>query len=159
MSVQAEKVIEALGVDNRPFLEITLNLPRTAAFLKSNSFSQKKIYSNKFNLIISALLNTYGTSRYTFEYCRDGQIHLHGIIYLAPNVIYCPVGLLSDAVKAYLNTLSPKFRVFKPGAVRYYDNDNTVKYTDASICASYRLDQLKREVEWSAYMDKFVGKI
>lgn len=153
-----EKDIQSTRGEYPPFLEVTLNLPRTATFLKLNSFDQKKLYFRRFSIMLASLLNTYKSQEHHFEYCKDGQIHLHAIVYIKEEAVFIAVGLLSDFIKSYLKTLPVKQQVIKAGAFRYYDESKTIKYTDAPICTSIRLDQDERRIAWLAYIRKFENK-
>lgn len=138
------------------YIEITLNYPRTATFLKYGSFEQKRMYTRLWNVIINnfTTLMRVNSSRAVFEYCRSGQVHLHGYLVIEPNTKYYVAGLVSDMVKCYLNELPKKYNKFVEKCIYYFDDDNTVCYKCPSIKICHRTSQLDRFTEWEEYLSK-----
>lgn len=130
-------------------LEITLNYPRTSAFVAKPSLKQKELYIRIWNIIKCACgIPLY--SNITFEYCKSGHIHLHG--YIIPSIsTYYIIGYISDIVKAYLSLLPKKYQRYVD--THMYSEFN--RYRGPSICVQYNND-VERFKTWEAYMRKTV---
>ncbi len=125
------------------YLEITLNYPRTALFLKKNSTQQKALYSKIWHYIKNAC-GIPDESPFVFEYCSTGQVHLHG--YISLHGKYFIMGAISDIVKSILNSLPKKYCMFKEGSM-YVDYE---RYRCPSCCVQHR-DNIDK---WLTYMNK-----
>lgn len=112
------------------YIGITMNFPRTKAFLNASSKKQKEHYYKLwFNI-----MNTLGfpkDSKYCYEYCKSGQIHLHGYISIHRKCFV--MGALSDLTKAYLKLLPPKHQQFRESYM--YDKFSRVRC--ASLCLQW----------------------
>lgn len=135
------------------YLEITLNYPRTASFLRMDSVEQKNLYRKIWSSIRTVCVG-FGdhTDDYTFEYCRSGQIHLHG--YLPVYDKYFIEGIISDVVKKFLNGLPKKYNKFNENNMF----DNFHRYRCPSILVQHDnlndVNETKRFHKWKLYMYK-----
>lgn len=138
------------------YLEITLNYPRTVSFLKMNSMRQKVLYIKIWSHI-RATLNQYSIifrhCDYEFEYCKTGQIHLHGYIPVYEDKYFIE-GIISDVVKRYLEGLPRKYSKFNEKNMY----PELHRYKCPSICVQH--DNLSDPIEsdrferWKQYMIK-----
>lgn len=115
------------------FVGITLNYPRTKRFLNANSNAQKHIY----NLWFRSFKNTFDILdshefEFHYEYCKTGQIHLHGFIPIYQKEFFIN-GLLSDLAKAALQYLPAKYQNFNENCLF----PDCFRYRCPSMCLQY----------------------
>jgi len=132
--------------------EITMNYPRTSAFVLATSERQKKIYAELWRKTIAVFDSlTITKSRYIYEYCKSGHVHLHGYIDIELEKFY-PVGGIADLVKTYLNLLPKKYQ-------KYIDSKMSAewaRYRDNNICVQYvEIDNKQRIHDWETYINKY----
>ncbi len=129
-------------------LEITLNYPRTHSFMNKVSNEQKKMY----RILWNSISNIFGMEKakgYTYEFCKNGHIHLHGYIAFKEGEKYSPIGAVSDIVKSYLQKLPKKYCAYKDA----YMYGDLIRYRSPSICVQYNND-IDRLVQWQKYIIK-----
>lgn len=140
----------------RGYLEITLNYPRTVSFLKMSSVKQKILYIKIWSHVRATLNHPDVIMRhsdYEFEYCKTGQIHLHGYIPVYTEKYFIE-GIISDVVKRYLEGLPKKHSKFNEKNM--YPEFH--RYKSPSICVQH--DNMSDPVEsdrfdrWKKYMIK-----
>lgn len=130
------------------YIEVTMNYPRTPTFLKLNSIRQKELYKRLwFNT--KNIPKICIKSEMVFEYCKSGQVHLHGYVILDHSEAFHILGLISDYVKNYLSLLPNKYDKFNEASMF----EKYERYRCPSICVQYKegLDSL---VLWEKYMEK-----
>jgi len=138
-------------------LAITLNLPRTTLFLRMLSHEQKQRYASIWHQITKLPVGvTVLHNKYTFEYCKSGQVHLHGYLQLSFPHMYYPAGVISDLVKRTKRLIGKK-ECF----VEKYYYPQWEKYRDPLICVKRLLVTKDKEnpdeytiIDWLQYMHK-----
>lgn len=136
-------------VSKHGFFEITLNYPRTATFIKMLSTKQKILYAKLFRTITHCISPPH-ESKYVYEYCKSGHVHLHG--YMIPSIkSYYILGYIADMVKTYVSLLPKKYSKYVDSCMFSKYN----RYRSASICIQYsdKLDEFNR---WLMYMRKTI---
>lgn len=143
-------------VNQGAYLEITMNLPRTPTFLKADSDKQKALYTTIFNKTFNCIpmVKLAKHKEFIFEYCKSGQIHLHGYITLNDDVKYNAHGLISDLTKRYLECQPKKYSKFSENKMYTFDNGDTVCYKTDSLKLSWKNNQDSRFDEWLNYIQK-----
>lgn len=138
------------------YLEVTLNYPRTASFLKMCSVKQKILYSKIWHHVRSFQVQpgmVFVDDDYEFEYCKSGQIHLHGYLPIYKKEYFIE-GILSDVAKLYLEGLPKKYNKFND--VHMFPDLH--RYRCPSICLQHDNMSIPTEVErferWKSYMTK-----
>lgn len=130
-------------------LAITLNCPRSKRFLSLTSEEQKRAYRSMFMKLVEYKIEFLDEMEYDyeFEYCKTGQIHLHGWISYGTTKVLSLAGLVSDTVKRYLRM--PMIRqVYREKA--YFPT--LQRYRSASICVQICDDEYFDH--WKNYMIK-----
>lgn len=145
-----------LVVEQSPYsgyIAVTLNYPRTPQFLKYNQAQQCRFLKNIFNGVVHGYESLILDSNMTFEHCKTGQIHLHGVIKLQGK--YFIAGAISDIAKAFKKFI-PTGRKYTH--VRYFNersyNPVYERYRDAYICLQHFDPYDKRIPEWETYINK-----
>jgi len=136
-------------------LEVTLNLPRVKGFVNAKQDEQRAMYCRRWRQIIHSVspLGTGLLHRCTYEVCKTGHVHLHGIIYLPVDKKYFVDGIVADVVKTYLQTLPRRYSTYKDGCM----NKKFPTYRSPSISCSYVYkDDLTRINHWEGYINKCV---
>lgn len=123
------------------FLEITLNPPRVKGYLNLPSKTQKSVLLKVFR---NATVKYNCSSEYIYEYCKDGQIHLHGFIKMLDHGIIA--GLIQDVAKCFL-------RCFKLSNSSRYYNSEWMRFRAPCCCIQFRYKP-EDIAEWKAYMMK-----
>jgi len=113
------------------YIGVTMNFPRTKAFLNCNSAKQKDIYVKLWHAIKNTL-QVDPTNHYTFEFTKLGQVHLHGWIKVDITDFFI-MGALSDIAKAYNRILPPKYKQFRENDL----NTEYRRYRSPSLCLQY----------------------
>lgn len=131
--------------------EITLNYPRTTAFVNAIATKQKRMYSDWWRKGIAILgIENIKHSGMMFEYCKTGHIHLHGYVFLDEVKIY-PVGGIADLSKTFLSFLTKKYR-------KYCDHNlypEYGRYRSPAVVVQYRYkSETARAREWLDYITK-----
>lgn len=136
-------------------LEVTLNYPRTQSFKNMRNERAKLLYKMLFRDII----HTYGPNgfdpertRYTYEVCQSGYLHLHGIIYFKIPQRYSVTGLICDCVKTYLADLPRKYGKFSEHFL--FPQFNRYRSPSITIQWDHLIDDFKRVQQWETYIDK-----
>lgn len=138
----------------RVLLEVTINLPRRkkngspTPFALMTSREQRRHYELLFKKMVHYKMfdsqedeDMLKNSDYRFEYCQDGNVHLHGYIEYCDTPAHFPVGVICDAVKNFsrhtsknynASYLYPNFNRYKSPiiVVQYFNNDNEEKYEE-----------------------------
>lgn len=128
------------------FLEVTLNHPRTKTFMNIDSYTQRRCLRNLFLKVCG----TYDcTHTHVFEFCKDGQIHLHGFIHIHTEGLV--VGAIQDIAKVFLRS----FRQFNH---KDYFNAEWLRFRSPAICIQYRENEAE-QLSWIAYMNKHQGEL
>ncbi|UOF76860.1 putative replicase [Circoviridae sp.] len=134
-------------------LEVTLNHPRTATFLKMTSDKQKALYKKMYDIII----NRYGPgmcykSTGAFEYCRSGQVHMHmSLFYCLPHKMVNIWGTIADMARLIHSMLPKKYSIFNEKCM----DEKYFKYRVPSMCIQFNsLTEEKRIAEWETYIRK-----
>lgn len=140
------------------YLEITLNYPRTATFLKMNSAKQRMLYI-KIWMILRGSVDfplagmEHAHSDFQFEYCKSGQVHLHGYLPIYKKKYFIE-GIISDLVKLYLEGMPKRYSKFSES----FMFPELHRYRSPSICVQHDNLQLNGEVErmerWKTYITK-----
>lgn len=116
----------------KAIIQVTINYPRTAKFLKSNSVQQKQIYKKLFEVLYHSMgMNTLEYD-FVFEACKSGQIHLHGW-FEVEHSIRVPTVLLSDMAKQFLLYMPKKYSHFLEAHI--YPQYS--KYRAPALCMKY----------------------
>lgn len=142
-----QKDIDDTGalVMNGGFIQVTLNHPRTKTFLNMSSHQQKELYAKIFR-VLKNTITIDPHSDYTFEYCKSGQVHLHGFIQIPDEKRVFVLGAISDVAKKYLSLL--------PGSHSNFNERNMygkfLRYRSPSICLQYAMENNS----WLEYMNK-----
>lgn len=151
---EPREILELVGKDIREegYVEVTLQYPRTSSFTNMVSTKQKQIYRRSFNHIKDSIpMNLVEDYGHVYEYCENGHVHLHGYIQIKGT--HCPIGVVSDVVKTYLNVLPKKYGRYKEGCISY----EYLRYRDRPICCQYR--NLLEKSKWvDGYMQKHQEK-
>lgn len=140
-------------------LEITMNYPRTTRFKNSSTQEQKNLYRILWEKLICFKGMDhidYFNSRYTYEVCKSGHVHLHGALYLRVPALYYVNGLLADCARAFLKMMPKRYSNYSD-AYMHVDWD---KYTCPSICI-HHVDTTNKErvIEWETYIDKYKSQV
>lgn len=133
------------------YLLITMNYPRTKSFVNKTSTEQKKLYSKLFQTLegINFLTNN---SKYIYEYCQSGHIHLHGYVEMNVETKGSPIGAVADVVKRYLSMLPKKYQTYNDKSMF----SEYIRYRCPSICVQYIFkDDVEGLKQWETYMNKF----
>lgn len=131
------------------FLEITLTHPHTQGWLKKTTTEQKKWFSVVWNKIKNSL-GIPKDSKFVFEYHKNGQVHLHGVLLYDIKDKFYINGMVLDYVRSYIKYLPAKYN-------KLYDkllNQDKHYYQSAPVKVSYRVDNPERYEEWIAYLLK-----
>lgn len=134
------------------FFEITIHYPCTALWLKMSAEKQRKKLSVIFRDAICALpLDKHYSSRHVFEFGKNGQVHLHGVLVVNDDFKHIPVGSISDIVKVILSYFPKKYNKFCTSHL-YAQWD---RYAAAQCCVQYRSKtETERYAEWTNYLSK-----
>lgn len=135
-------------------IEITLNHPRTVAFVNSIQFRQKNIYLKIWSGIKEIYKDIIYDSDFKFENCRDGTIHMHGVLLVSFPQNLSRVGLISDMVKLALAYLPKKYNHFETSNIKYFDDDMTISYRCASTLIKICTEQEEQFFRWYEYINK-----
>lgn len=111
---------------------------------------------------IKDIVDPYAEESHTYEFCKSGHVHLHGMIRLRSNFQLIPIGGISDIVKKFCRSYtvhvcakdrnSPPIR-YCERSIFYLDN----VYKAPAICVRYRgVNEDERMKEWLEYMYKCV---
>lgn len=134
-------------------LQVTINYPRTASFLKMSSQKQKLLYIKIFNILYNAIGMNTGDYDIVFEACKSGQIHLHGWFTIQHDYRVISV-LLSDIVKQFLQCLPKKYSTFKESNI--YSQYN--RYRSPALCLQYidlsNDEDIQKQQNFIEYMKK-----
>lgn len=112
------------------YIGFTLNYPRTVKFLNATSSQQRQMYLKWFHEFKSAL-NMGPEYDYAFEYCKTGQVHMHGYITLYGK--HFINGAVSDITKKILSHLPKSHNKFKES----YLHSEYHRYRCPAICVQY----------------------
>lgn len=129
---------------------ITLNLPRTKFYMTKTSEEQKKHLRKGFDLFLSKhpMFCKNVTKDIQFEFCQDGNIHLHAIVQYFTEVIGCIAGLIADCVKTLIKVFKIKDcydgKRYKPEWERYRCPFSCIQYLTTN----------KQIHDWVAYLNK-----
>lgn len=124
------------------YFEVTINYPRTKAFLNKTSEKQKQIYRLIWHNIKCTLGQPESTD-FTFEACKTGQIHLHGYIGIKlENII--PAILICDLAKNILKCLPKKYANFNEA--NYYPDYKRFRNPAICIQNSSSIDKWKEYI-------------
>jgi len=141
------------GVNNISHYGITINYPRTTKFLNLDSRGQQILYNKVWHNIV----NTLGVpidSKFTFEYCQSGQIHLHG--YISINSKHYIYGAISDLAKAIHRQFPGTRKNYKEGALMPLFK----RYRFPGLCIQYyddydsNADPKANFSHWKKYIEK-----
>lgn len=130
---------------------VTINHPRSVIFLNVQSDRQKLMYAKIWQQL--AYSCNIVTKDFIFEYCKSGQIHLHGLVVYKFVSAGHIIGLISDIVKSLLPALGSgknKRESFQEASM--YSQWN--RYRSPAICVQY-LDTDKSILDWKIYMSKY----
>lgn len=137
------------------YLAVTVNYPRTPAFIKLDQKGQCNFYNRMYNTVVknySALISDTN-SFYSLEHCKSGQIHMHAQIALRGK--YFIAGAISDIVKAF-KLFIPKGRKYR--SVSLYSESNYYasieRYRDAHIVVQHFDWDNPRVPQWETYIVK-----
>jgi len=154
-----EKFVDALGgntqnfshmiQENHEYVAITINPPRTKWWTHRTSTEQ----GATLKLLLSRISNNLDLKcikgfNYTLEYCKDGNIHLHGYISIPRGHVVSHAGLVNDIARVAHRTM-PKNAFCIPYHEKYY-NHELGKYQAPCICIKM-VDNMER---WLSYMYK-----
>lgn len=134
-------------------LEITLNFPRTTVFKNAKSDSQKALYLRLLQIIKCTFgPTTLEECEYTFEYCKNGHIHMHASLLFNFPHLHIPIGVVSDVVKTYLKQLPKRYSNYQEGSMFV----NYIRYKSPSITVQYvSIEDSKRSEIWKTYINKY----
>lgn len=140
------------GYHSECFIEITLNYPRTQTFLNKNSTQQQALYCKLWNRVKNArCVTALQEAGHVYEYCKSGQVHMHGYMRLKYDRPHFVFGVISDIVKSYLNCLPKRYQNYSERHLHY----EYKRYRCPSICVQYRdIDDKERIDLWHKYMRK-----
>lgn len=134
------------------YIELTMNYPRSARFVKMRTAKQHQFY----NQILSIVLQSIGPGKLElenkcFEINGDGNYHCHALIRCVTAVHHFPIGVVSDMVKTYLELLPKKYSKYSGTAM----HPGYVRYRCPSIVCQYR-DMTDPHVDvFRNYIDKY----
>lgn len=134
------------------FTAVTINLPRVKSFTMMTSTEQKTFLKRIFaDAIKKCNLPYIANYTCTFEPCKDGNIHLHGMFYhkmqsLESNINIIIPGLVTDVVKSIHLMFNRSLK-----AMKYSD-----KYLRCSspICVTQYLNSHDEFIRWMKYIYK-----
>lgn len=130
-------------------LGITINHPRTPAFLKLSSARQIDMYRKIWHVIKNAFEWNMTYEELKFEFCKDGQVHLHvAVIYKSKGVV---IGLISDLAKRIHACMPKKYSNFNPHCL--YSNYN--RYRAPCTCIQFYESQEEFDSKWITYINKY----
>ncbi len=134
------------------YVEITLNYPRTTAFIKETTIKQRKRYASYLD-IIRCTFGLHNCTEYETQYetCQSGHIHSHSLFKYEFPTAHFPRGVIADIVKTYLALLPKKYQLYKDCNMDLKYN----KYKSPAICIQY-IDSTdtNRISVWEKYMRK-----
>nr|DAV46398.1 MAG TPA: replication protein A [Bacteriophage sp.] len=135
---------------DRDCVAFTINCPRTHSFKKLQSNDQKRLYKIIIRKALDKMDKTIiGCYEYTFEYCKDGHVHMHGIVHM--NKGNNMVGYLMDldrTLRLIINKLLNKKTPYKDCY-----NDNFKRIQKPAYCLQLLLE-LENIEHWYKYMYK-----
>lgn len=141
-------------------IEITLNLPRTLAFLSQSSFGQRAQYRVRYNQLLWYVKTIFIESvdeiqnTLIFEYCKTGQVHAHACIKFNTDKKFSGPGLVSDLTKIYLNSLNKRYKDYQESCLTIKDSETTYIYFCPSIKLALHCGQPERQNTWDTYIAK-----
>lgn len=137
--------------EDRYRLEITLNYPRTAKFLRMTELEQKAHYRNWIDDSLEIYKGRIEKADIFFEKCRSGLFHVHMSITMVSTKTFYIFGLISDVVKEFVFRLPKRYAKFD--VLNY--NCLFRRYRCPSICIQYvEGDDQIRCLHWEAYIRK-----
>jgi len=133
------------------YVAITINPPRTKWWTHRTSVEQ----ANTLKLLLSRISNNLDLKckkgfNYAMEYCKDGQVHMHGYISIPKGNVMSFAGLVNDVARV-AHRIMPAKSFTIPYNEKYY-NTELCKYQSPCICIKI-CDNVER---WLAYMYKDV---
>lgn len=130
---------------------ITLNHPRTVAFLKKTSEQQKKMYLKMWYAIKNQISLGMRSEEHHFEYCQDGQIHMHIAAVYETEKAGVIIGMISDIAKAIHNCFPKKYSKYVVSCLY----SNYMRYRHAGICVQYYESEEIFYTKWIQYIRKY----
>lgn len=131
---------------------ITINLPRTKQFVKLTSNEQKVVLKYILNASLRQI-DKKCVFRYLheYEYCKDGHVHLHGVIYYNKGDVKSNVGLLMDIDRELRLVINKALKINTAYKNTYNDVFKRIK--KPSHCLQYMKDDKELD-RWLIYMYK-----
>lgn len=158
-----EYAIESLGGSMAKFreeqseytsLQFTINLPRSKLFKEKTPSKQKATYLRLHKLIMRQVKKEFLCYSYhVFEFCKDGNVHMHGIIYYKSISIQIDkfdikmrdIGFMIEYSKIISRLLKARTEP------KYYDDSKRI--TSPLINMRFSLDQESHD-NWLKYLEK-----
>lgn len=133
--------IDHLAIIQDGYFAVTINPPRIKKYLQCNSSEQKKVLYKLWNRIVAL----YDCScKHVYEFCQDGQVHLHGYIRIHTRGII--VGAINDIAKFVHNYFRQPIKT-----TAYYAQ--YARWRSPCVCVQY----FKDVTQWETYMNKHQG--
>lgn len=130
-------------------LGVTINHPRTANFLKMSSIKQEAMYRKIWYVVRNSLEWNMTEEELKFEYCKDGQVHLHvAVVYESKGVV---IGLISDLAKRIHACMPKKYSNFNHRSI--YSDYN--RYRAPCTCIQFYDSDLTFDTKWKTYINKY----
>lgn len=138
-------------------LELTLNYPRTAAFLRLTAAEQQVLYIGLFDYVKLRLQPaSLMQNELYFETSLDGTVHAHGYIDLSLTAGFSVEGLVMGLVRDYFDQL-PKRSCLWLARSRYSHNFSTFKSPPILVQYISKTDKIRTEL-WAEYCKKDIKK-
>jgi len=139
--------------------EITLQYPRTVPFKKLSKEQQKDLYASVFERILMHHPSAVKRFKYTFEHCKDGNVHLHAYIDFEFKHQISPAGLCCEITDLWLRSLPKRFNHPLVGNALDNYNSDFRRICIPQICIQFRyMDETERLKAWEVYIEKCVQK-
>lgn len=134
------------------FLEITLNPPRVKRYTILDSRGQQKVL---LAVLRSATKKFNCKSEYTYEYCKDGIVHMHAYILMLDKGIIC--GLVNDVAKTFIRCFKqcPKPEYYTAEWKRYRAPCCVVQWRPSKN--DYWVDYMNKQQDKEASSNKFAS--
>lgn len=132
---------------------ITINLPRTKKFIAMPSESQKIFLRAILKMTLKECEHkTIIRYRVEYEYCKDGHVHLHGILWFErTDRPYSITGLLMDLDRCISRVINVALNIRKPYKTAYHDDFKRIR--KPSHCLQYMKNYIELH-RWLEYMYK-----
>lgn len=139
-------------VKDKMVLEVTINHPRTKPFVRMTPARQRDYLTSIYYKMRSTLTELVVEDVFRFEFCKDGEYHLHAIIHMLVPKPYYPQGIVMQSARVVIHAMpkrthaqlsnyhyNSRFKVFKSPAV-------LIQLTPGS--------DIQRIADWGDYINK-----